>query len=358
MSRLLSLAVLAALVFAAPIVAAPARPDRDGARSSEPAKRKPRPSWAKAEIRLVVARGLMARSVASFRPNDPLTQGELSRLIAGLTRRSPAPTAAPEAPVTLATLDARLVRALGLRAAALRFALVARRAGLDPPARFGTEVVARLLGLRKNHPAGSDELELSPTDPATRAEAAYSAARILGFQGFEVAKVKESARSFELPAASRWQKSVLRTAAGLIGYPYVWGGTSERSQAPFGAKAPGGFDCSGFVWRVYKLESYEGAPTLGTTLRGRTTFALSAEFAAKRRIPLARLAPADLLFFGARGRRSKPREVDHMGIYLGGGWFIHSSRYGVALAELADWYRERFAWGRRPLAEARLGDAP
>jgi cell wall-associated NlpC family hydrolase len=43
-----------------------------------------------------------------------------------------------------------------------------------------------------------------------------------------------------------------------------------------------------------------------------------------------------------------------MGIYLGNGWFIHSSRHGVALATLAGWYEKRFAWARRPLAEAGL----
>jgi cell wall-associated NlpC family hydrolase len=43
-----------------------------------------------------------------------------------------------------------------------------------------------------------------------------------------------------------------------------------------------------------------------------------------------------------------------MGIYLGNGWFIHSSDYGVALATLTGWYANEFAWGRRPLAEAGL----
>jgi cell wall-associated NlpC family hydrolase len=43
-----------------------------------------------------------------------------------------------------------------------------------------------------------------------------------------------------------------------------------------------------------------------------------------------------------------------MGIYLGNGWFIHSSEYGVALASTTGWYRNEFAWGRRPLAEAAL----
>jgi cell wall-associated NlpC family hydrolase len=43
-----------------------------------------------------------------------------------------------------------------------------------------------------------------------------------------------------------------------------------------------------------------------------------------------------------------------MGIYVGNGWFVHSSGYGVALARLDGWYVHEFAWGRRPLAEAGL----
>jgi cell wall-associated NlpC family hydrolase len=61
-----------------------------------------------------------------------------------------------------------------------------------------------------------------------------------------------------------------------------------------------------------------------------------------------------VVFFGAKGPRSKPAEVGHMGIYVGNGWFVHSSRYGVALETMTGWYREKFAWARRPLAEAGL----
>jgi cell wall-associated NlpC family hydrolase len=43
-----------------------------------------------------------------------------------------------------------------------------------------------------------------------------------------------------------------------------------------------------------------------------------------------------------------------MGIYVGNGWVIHSSGFGVALARLDGWYAREFAWGRRPLAEAGL----
>ena len=49
--------------------------------------------------------------------------------------------------------------------------LEASDAQLAPATRLGTETVARVLGLRLNHPKGSDDLELLPTQPATRAEA-------------------------------------------------------------------------------------------------------------------------------------------------------------------------------------------
>lgn len=311
-------------------------------------------SWAQPQIRLVVARGLMAPSVATFRPKDALTQGELAELVAGLTEQPLKPVANPAAPVTMAQLDAKLVRMLELGDEASLFHKAAVAAGLRPPARFGTEVVARLIGLRTNHQAGRDDLERLPNDPAPRAEVAYSVAQILRLSEWETSNVEEAASSFELPALTPWQRRVLTAAVGFIGYPYVWGGEFERPDSPFGAQLQGGFDCSGFAWRVYKLQSYTGAPQLTTTLAGRTAAAMAGEVPRRQRIKLARLAPADLLFFGSGGRRAKPAQVDHMGLYLGNGWMIHSSRYGVALAQVGGWYDNRLAWGRRPLAEAGL----
>jgi cell wall-associated NlpC family hydrolase len=311
-------------------------------------------SWAAPQIRLVVSRGLMARSVAAFRPNDPLTQGELRDLIAGLTEQPPKQVTDPSAPVTMAQLDARLVRALDLSDEATTFYDAAATSGLRPPARFGTEVVARLLGLRTNHPTGQDALERLPADPAPRAEAAYSAAQILRMSDWETKNVQEAAASFEIPALSSWQRRVLTTAVGFIGFPYVWGGESEVPLSPFGLQARGGFDCSGFAWRVYKLQSYPGAPQLANTLRGRTAADMAGEVPKRMRIKPARLEPADLLFFGDGGPRAKPAQVDHVALYLGNGWLIQSSRYGVAVAPLGGWYEDRLAWGRRPLTEAGL----
>jgi cell wall-associated NlpC family hydrolase len=311
-------------------------------------------SWAQPQIRLVVARGLMARSVTSFRPNDALTQGELAELVAGLTEQLPRPVPNPSAQVTMAQLDAKLVRTLELGDEASLFQEAALAAGLRPPARFGTEVVARLIGLRTNHLAGEDDLERLPNDPVPRAEVAYSVAQILRLSEWETSSVEAAATTFEIPVLTPWQRRVLTTAVGFIGYPYVWGGEFERPDSPFGAQAQGGFDCSGFAWRVYKLQSYPGAPQLPNTLVGRTAAAMAGEVPRRQRVKVARLAPADLLFFGSGGPRANPAQVDHMGLYLGNGWLIHSSRYGVALAQVGGWYENRLAWGRRPLVEAGL----
>ena len=314
----------------------------------------PPKSWDKAEIRLVVSHGLMARSVATFRANDVLTQGELATLVGDLTERPADVPADPAAPVTVTQLDARLVKALQLFDSASELRSAARAAGLSVPSRFGTETVARLLGLRTNHPAKDDDLELLPNDPVTRAETAYSVAKILRFGGWEQQYVEDAAATFVLPTLTSWQTRVLNTAVRFIGFPYVWGGTSEKAEAPFGVQARGGFDCSGYVWRVYKLQKYPGGAALNATIRGRTTYDMSGEVPRSKRIGFAKLAPGDVLFFGPNGPRSKPNTIGHTGIYLGSGWMIHSSGQGVAVVPLTGWYRQSFAWGRRPLAESGL----
>ena len=55
---------------------------------------------------------------------------------------------------------------------------------------------------------------------------------------------------------------------------------------------------------------------------------MSGEVPAREADPARRLQPGDVLFFGAHGPKSKPAEVDHAGIYIGSGWFVHSSERG------------------------------
>jgi cell wall-associated NlpC family hydrolase len=364
--------------------------------SAAPGSSRRLPNWAAPQISAVVAHGLMAKSVRTFRPNANLTQGTLASLVSGLqaqlgnppvspssesdpsttgtttttttgtTSTNPPPTGGttttpsgdPSAPITMTQLDRSLVLTLGLKKAAREFTQGARDAGISVPGRFGTEVVARLLGLRTNHPAAQDFLELRPQDPATRAEAAYSAAQILDFgllsDSWQIAQVQSLADAFTLPTLTDWQRQILTTAFSKIGMPYVWGGTSDGTEVDFGVTARGGYDCSGFVWRVFKLQSYADEGDLTSTIVGRTTYAMSVEVPSSKRIAFKKLQPADVIFFGTKGPKSSGAQVFHTAIYVGNGWFIQSSGEGVALAPLSDWYAKKFAWGRRPLHEAGL----
>ena len=116
----------------------------------------------------------------------------------------------------------------------------------------------RLLGLRINHPREEDELELQVTQPVTRAEAAYSIATYMKLRGEARGDTHGGGRVLA-PPLSEWQRVVLDRALRLVGSPYVWAGT-RRSRSSCSGAAPGGFDCSGFVWRVYKMKPFDGAP--------------------------------------------------------------------------------------------------
>jgi cell wall-associated NlpC family hydrolase len=347
--RRLVVPALLALAFAAPAAGAGSRD-----------------SWAKSAILTVTREGLLPGTPATFRPTDPLTSATLAELLDAIG----SPVAAPLDPsktVTIAGLDAALVHALGLRPVARQLAAAARAAGLDPPSRFGTEVVARLLGLRTDLPVRDDSQELQPSQPATRADAAFSAARVLSL-GQEVpggvptpeltpvaaadaaggvAYVRSIAPTFVVPQLTVQQQEVLRTAFSLIGYPYVWGGDDEKVEP--------GFDCSGLVWRVFKLQPYAAMPGLADTIQGRTAAQMAGEMPRSDRIEkVADLQPGDVMFFGPKGRRSKVATIDHTAIYVGNGWLIDASGQGVSLGRL-DWFTKRFAWARRPLAEAAAG---
>ena len=75
MSRILATTA----VFA--VLAAPAAARNQG--GAQPA------SWAQPQIKLVVSHGLMANTIQTFHPNDPLTRGALTALVSGLTSERP-----------------------------------------------------------------------------------------------------------------------------------------------------------------------------------------------------------------------------------------------------------------------------
>ena len=249
------------------------------------------------------------------------------------------------APITVVGFDALLVDQLGLGDVAEHVQQVAAGAGLDPPSYFGSEVVARYLGLRYEHPTGEQALDLYPWSDITRAEAAHSFAVVLEAGAWSVSDAREALSGFVLPHYSPAQLQVLRIAVSKIGMPYVWGGTTDNTADGL---EHGGYDCSGFVWRVYKLSGLRW----GRQIRGRTAAEQAGEIPASARIHLQDVQPGDLLFFGSAKFASKATEsnVIHEAIALSAQWAIHSSGQGVYVLPLSSgWLAESFAWARRVL---------
>ena len=306
-----------------------------------------RANWNLEQQEDVAAAGVLPRlSDGRFHGDRPLTGAQLSGALGALTGQ---PTAASSAAtVSVTEFDARLVRHLGLADVAAHVQSVARRAGLNPPRYFGTEVVARQMGLRTNHPFAHDALELYPWEPITRAEAAHSLATAMDNRW-----ASENARamlsSFTLPRYGAAAKRALRTAVSKIGMPYIWGGETDRASTHYyGPQVHGGYDCSGLVWRVFKIADHPA----GARIRGRTAAQMAGEIPKRSRVHLDEVRAGDLVFFGRANFNSKATEkgVDHVGIALSADWMIHASAQGVYVSSLDEgWRQDRFAWARRVL---------
>lgn len=130
--------------------------------------------------------------------------------------------------------------------------------------------------------------------------------------------------------------------------PYIWGGETDRAGSWFGPQAMGGYDCSGFVWRSFKMT---GNPA-GRSIIGRTAAAMAGEIKRSSRIRLGKIRPADLVFFGpARfDSRVTASNITHVGIAMSSDFMIHSSSQGTYISRfLEPERRKRFSWARRVL---------
>jgi cell wall-associated NlpC family hydrolase len=92
----------------------------------------------------------------------------------------------------------------------------------------------------------------------------------------------------------------VQIASHLTGIPYRWGGASPRA----------GFDCSGLVQYVYAKVGI------------RLPHYAAGQYGHGRRVSRDSLRPGDLVFFSGLG---------HVGIYAGGGKFIHAPRSGTTV---------------------------
>ena len=102
-----------------------------------------------------------------------------------------------------------------------------------------------------------------------------------------------------------------------LGTPYQGGGASRR-----------GADCSGFTMRVYE-RVYQKKIARTTTGLDKST----------KKVSKGKLQTGDFVFF-ATSRKSK--QINHVGIYLKEGYFIHASTSrGVIVSRLDEEYYKR-----------------
>jgi peptidoglycan DL-endopeptidase CwlO len=110
---------------------------------------------------------------------------------------------------------------------------------------------------------------------------------------------------------------VVGVAMRYLGVPYVWGGSTPR-----------GFDCSGLVMYAFAQ--------IGVSV----PHSSYAQYGMGTPMSMSPLQPGDLVFFAG---------ASHVGIYIGGGQFIHAPHTGdvVKISSLSGWYSSTFAGGRR-----------
>jgi hypothetical protein len=131
----------------------------------------------------------------------------------------------------------------------------------------------------------------------------------LGFPGSQL---------LALPTNGTVGAKAVKIAMQYLGVPYVWGGAS-----------PSGFDCSGLTMYAYAK--------VGVYLPHNAAM----QYGMGTPVSRSQLAPGDLVFFNG---------LSHVGMYIGGGRFVHAPHTGdvVKISSLSEyWYSATYVGARR-----------
>jgi cell wall-associated NlpC family hydrolase len=126
------------------------------------------------------------------------------------------------------------------------------------------------------------------------------------------------------------KKEIETTAKKELGKRYVWGATGPKT-----------FDCSGFTMKVFRKAGIN-LPRVSRS---------QAKVGAK--VAFNELQRGDMVFFDTEKHRTG--RVNHVGIYLEDGKFIHASsgnkKVVITSFDKKKFYKNRFLWGRRVIKE-------
>ncbi|AGK53921.1 C40 family peptidase [Bacillus sp. 1NLA3E] len=118
------------------------------------------------------------------------------------------------------------------------------------------------------------------------------------------------------------KKGLVQDTNHYIGVPYVWGG-----------ETPSGFDCSGFVYYMFKEHGVDMVRTTSGNL-----------YTKGAAIDRSRLQPGDLVFFGV----NTPGVVSHVGFYAGNNQFVSAtSSKGIQVVSLDNTYWSKYYIGAK-----------
>lgn len=131
--------------------------------------------------------------------------------------------------------------------------------------------------------------------------------------------------------------NIIATAKQLLGFPYMWGGTSIKAM-----------DCSGFTKTVFYLNGVIINRDASQQAKTGSDVEITEGF--------ENLQKGDLIFFGSKATADKGERITHVGIYLGNGEFIHAAtsvRINSLLSDAYNYYESspRLVRAKRLLPE-------
>lgn len=99
--------------------------------------------------------------------------------------------------------------------------------------------------------------------------------------------------------------SLIETAYTMMGFPYIWAGTSSK-----------GMDCSGYIRNIYYMHDMIIPRDASQMVKVGQHIDIAPDY--------SNIEPGDLIFFGRKATPERKEGVSHVGMYLGNGRFIHS----------------------------------